>query len=104
MAKHETLEETFTRELLGQLKKAEEATGISETRLALQAQERGGVAAVKQLLARGQTTRQFEPLQRAGMLKLSMEAVVTRGKFASLFTDDEVNQCLTDLLSGGLYG
>lgn len=104
MNKRETLDAQFTKELLKQLALAEEATGVSETKLAAEAQAMGGPAAVKQMLGRGRTTRQFDPLQRAGKLNLSVEALVTKGKYASLFTDEEENICLSALLAGGLYG
>ena len=97
------LETAFTRDLLRSLAEAEKITGVSETRLAAQAEAQGGPAAVRQLLARGQTTRQFQPLQRAKRLDLSVEALVTKGKYAELFTDDEANICLSALLAGGLY-
>lgn len=97
------LETEFTLELLETLKMAEEATGTAETRLAAQAQSLGGPAAVRQLLSRGQTTRQFEPLRKQGRLELSVEALVTRGKYASLFSDQEVDLCLGALLEAGMY-
>lgn len=97
------LEETFTRELLDCLKKAQEITGVEETRLQQQCEKSGGPQAVKELLRRGQTTRQFSALQGKKRLELSPEALVTKGKYAELFTDDEVNTCLSALLEGGMY-
>lgn len=98
------LEETFTQVLLEQLAAAEAATGVAETRLADQARTLGGAQAVRQLLDRGRTTRQWTPLQRAGRLDLSVEALAVRGRFAPLFTDRQADECLQRLLEGGFYG
>ncbi len=97
------LEHTFTTALLEQLSKAAGACGVEEVRLRQQAEALGGVKAVKQMLARRQENRQFVPLKNMKRLDLSVEALVVKGKFASLFTDEEVNACLDALLEGGLY-
>lgn len=98
------LETEFTQELLRSLEKAAELTGVPEPRLTAQARKDGGVRAVKQLLARGQFSRQFQPLQDKGRLELTPEYLVTRGKYGALFTDEEVNLCLQILLEAGAYG
>lgn len=97
------LETAFTLDLIARLQEAETLTGTAEPRLRQQAEEKGGPAAVKQLLSRGQTTRQFAPLQKLHRLDLSTEALVIQGKYASLFTDEEVNTCLNALLEGGMF-
>lgn len=97
------LEHAFTAALLEQLAAATAVCGVEETRLRQQAQAVGGVKAVKQLLARRQETRQFEPLKKLKRLDLSVEALVVKGKYGSLFTDEEVNTCLDALLEGGLF-
>lgn len=97
------LETEFTAALISNLKKAEELTGVPEPRLISQAEKVGGVKAVKQLLSRGQMTRQFEPLKAMGKLELCPEALVIRGKYASLFSDEEVNGCLEILLEAGMF-
>jgi hypothetical protein len=97
------LEQAFTDALLSQLSQAEALTGVAEPRLAEQAQKLGGPAAVRNLLSRGQQTRQFAPLKAQGRLDLSPEALVVQGKYAELFTDDEANACLALLLEAGMY-
>lgn len=97
------LENSFTAALLEQLHMAAKICGVEETRLWKQAEALGGVKAVKQMLSRRQETRQFEPLKKLKRLDLSVEALVVKGKYASLFTDEEVNACLDALLEGGLY-
>ena len=91
------LETGFTAQLIAQLKTAAEVTGVEETRLLQQAEKLGGAQAVKELLRRGQMTRQFEPLD------LTTEALVIQGKYAPLFTDEEVNTCLSALLEAGMF-
>lgn len=97
------LETEFTAALISNIKKAEALTGVPEPRLISQAEKVGGVKAVKQLLSRGQQHRQFEPLKAMGKLEFSPEALVTRGKYAALFTDEEVNLCLEILLEAGMF-
>ena len=97
------LENTFTTVLLEQLSKAQKVCGVEETRLRQQAEQLGGVKAVKQMLSRRQENRQFTPLKQMKRLDLSVEALVIKGKYASLFTDEEVNACLDALLEGGMF-
>lgn len=97
------LENTFTAVLLAQLSKAQKVCGVEETRLRQQAEKLGGVKAVQQMLSRRQETRQFGPLKQMKRLDLSVEALVIQGKYASLFTDEEVNTCLEALLEGGMF-
>ena len=96
------LETAFTAELLKNLAAAAELTGVEEARLRQQAEKLGGPKAVKELIARGQMTRQFQPLKEKKRLDLSPEALVTKGKYAELFTDEEVNLCLQALLEAGM--
>jgi hypothetical protein len=55
------------------------------------------------MLHRRQVTRQFEPLKQKKRLDLSPEALVVKGKYGALFTDEEVNLCLEALLEAGMY-
>lgn len=97
------LETAFTAELLKNLAAAAELTSVEEARLRQQAEKLGGPKAVKELITRGQMTRQFQPLKEKKRLDLSPEALVTKGKYAELFTDEEVNLCLQALLEAGMY-
>jgi hypothetical protein len=98
------LEEQFTQDLLKILSQAEAVTGVAESRLKAAAEKDGGVKAVKNLLGRGQQTRQFGPLQAKKRLDLTVEQLVTKGRYASLFTDEEANLCLQTLLDAGAFG
>lgn len=46
---------------------------------------------------------EFEILEKAGLIKLTMEALVVDRRFAELFTDDEVNRCYEVLCEYGYY-
>lgn len=97
------LDAEFTAALLQSLAEAEQVTGVAETRLKTQAEKLGGTNAVVQFLARGQQTRQFAALQEKKRLDLTPEALVIRGKFGPLFTDEQVNLCLQTLLEAGMF-
>ena len=97
------LETEFTAALLDRLAQAQTLTGVVETRLQTQTEREGGVKAMRQLLSRGQMTRQFAPLKEKNRLDLTPEALVIQGRFAPLFTDAEVDLCLQTLLDAGMF-
>ena len=97
------LDTEFTAALLENLRQAEVVAGVAETRLKTQAEKLGGANAVGQFLAKGQQTRQFAALQAKGRLDLTPEALVIKGKFGPLFTDEQVNLCLQTLLEAGMF-
>ena len=63
----------------------------------------GGVETVQELCKRHRVSDGFDFLAGKKQLDLSLEALVVRGKFGSLFTDDEVNWCLDLLMQAGYY-
>ena len=97
------LETEFTKTLLKNIAEAERLTGVAEPQLVSQAEKLGGAGAVRGLLKRGVYSRQFQPLQKKGRLDLSPEYLVTQGKYAELFTDEEADVCLEALLEGGAF-
>lgn len=99
----QNLENSFTTALLAQLEQAEKLTGVEESRLWQQAEKLGGVKAVQQMISRGQISRQFQPLKQMKRLDLTAEALVIQGKFGALFSDEEVNECLSVLLENGMF-
>lgn len=96
------LEEQFTRELLGLLQRAEQA-GVSDSSLCRAVEKNGGAKALKYRFARNQASLGLEDLARVGKLSLSPEALAVQPKYASLFTDDEVNFCFDLLCQYGFY-
>jgi len=97
------LETQFHEALLSQLSQAEQATGVAEPRLLGEAERLGGAEAVRRMLKKGQTTRQFSALKEKKRLELSVEALVIQGRYGSLFSDEEVNLCLSALLEAGMF-
>jgi hypothetical protein len=58
---------------------------------------------VKRLLSGSRTSDGFGDLEKKGLLKLSLEALVVDKRFTALFTDEEANTALMRLLDAG-YG
>lgn len=80
------------------------ACGVAQKRLRAQIERYGALNCAKTLLARGQISDGFDALAAAGRLDLSLEALAVEGRFAALFTDEEVNQALSTLLEAGYTG
>ena len=73
------------------------------TRFVRSVQTAGGVAAVRESCRRNRPSDAFDSLVQAGRLDLSAEASAVKGKYGPLFTDEEVNTCLTLLLESGYF-
>lgn len=89
------------------IKKAEKAQGMEEynpAKLLKDIQQYGGVSVARRALSRNGSSDNFEILKKNNRLDLSMEALVVKGEFGSLFEDDEVNQCLALLCECGYFG
>lgn len=98
-----TLAQTFHNEAIANAQTAMLAHGAPTKRLLLTLQERGGVETAREQFKRHRVSDGFDHLASCGHLELSLEALMTKGKYASLFTDDEVNWCLDALLAAGYY-
>lgn len=94
--------EVFTAELLRLIAEAE-ALGCRMGRLKKDAGQYGGVETAREYLRRNRLSDDFDRLAELGRLDLSMEALTVRGKFGTLFTDDEVNLCFERLCAAGYY-
>ena len=98
------LEKKFSEEWM---KKAEEAQGMDDynaARLLKNIQERGVVLVARRALERNGCSENFELLKKNRRLDLSMEALIVKGEYGTLFEDDEVNQCLALLCECGYFG
>ncbi|MGL4735999.1 MAG: hypothetical protein ACRCW2_00975 [Cellulosilyticaceae bacterium] len=98
------LEKQFQQELI---KRCEEAgktcSAYRGVRFLQNVEKFGGVKTAQEIMRRGRMSDGFEALAQAGLLKLSMEAVVIDAKYGALFTDDEVNSCYELLCEQGYY-
>lgn len=90
-------------ELLQNAQQARILCGSPVTRFVRSVQTAGGVAAVRESCRRNRPSDAFDSLVRAGRLDLSAEASAVKGKYGPLFTDEEVNTCLTLLLESGYF-
>ncbi|MBP3634198.1 MAG: hypothetical protein J6J43_06465 [Oscillospiraceae bacterium] len=63
----------------------------------------GGVKTVQELCKRHRVSDGFDDLCRKGLGELTLEALVVKGKYGILFTDDEVNFCLDVLMQAGHF-
>lgn len=97
-----TLEEAFCREAQRNAKTAMLAHGAPTKRL-LQSLEQTGVDFVRESARRHRVSDGFDHLARLGHLELTPEALMTRGKYGPLFTDDEANWALTVLMEAGYF-
>lgn len=77
--------------------------GAPTKRLISALQERGGVEMVQDLCKRHRASDGFDALCACGKGELTLEALATKGKYGSLFTDDEVNWCLDLLMQAGHF-
>ena len=66
-------------------------------------QSRDSVAAVRILSRRRAPTAAFPSLEQDGHLELSPEATIIQAHYGPLFTDEEINTCLTLLLEAGYF-
>ena len=97
------LETAFDAALRKAMEQAESECGVAQKRLRADVERFGGASCAKEMLRKGRQSEGFEALADAGRLDLSLEALVTAGKFGELFTDDEVNDCLSALCAAGYY-
>ena len=97
------LELAFDAELLQNAQQALAQYGSPEMRFIRSIQLVGGTAAMRENLRRNRPSDAFDSLARAGRLDLSAEASAVKGKYGLLFTDEEVNFCLSLLLENGYF-
>lgn len=92
----------FTKELLKAMDEAE-TLGCRMVRFRQTVEKYGGVETAKEMLRKHRTSDCFSQLADQNRLDLTMEALVVKGKFGTLFTDEEVNCCFETLCDAGYY-
>ena len=98
-----TLEKQFTEALIKNCEEAQNASSYRGIRFMQTVQKFGGVKTAKEIIRKGRLSDEFEILVNAGLIKLTMEALVVDRRFAELFTDEEVNSCYEVLCEYGYY-
>ena len=99
-----TLEEKLDAALVKQGQEAEKQGLPAPKRLLRNAQQRGALSSLKEQLRRKQCSDTFDALADRGALQFAPEALVVSREFGSLFTDEEADFCLQQLLEAGYYG
>lgn len=99
-----TVEKQFEETWIRNCEDAQKQCACRLTRLLQNIAKFGGVKTAKEILRKGRMSDDFEVLQKAGLMKLTMESLVVNGRFAELFSDDEVNKCYEMLCEYGFYG
>ncbi len=83
------LERSFHRAMISVYEDAKREIGYNATRFLQMVSEQGGVATARQLLHATTVSDGFTVLWERGRLDLTVEAVVLRAEFTSLFSDEE---------------
>ena len=97
------LEKKLQQEVIQNCEIAEKEYECKMTKF-LQTIERFGIVKTAQeILRKGRTSDGFNKLAEAGRLDLTMEAVIVKGEYAELFTDEQVNDCYRLLCEKGYY-
>lgn len=97
------LEKQFDEVLINNCEIAKKECDCNPTRFLQTLEKFGGVKTAKEIIRKGRVSDDFDKLQEAGRIELSMEAMITKSQFSELFTDDEVNSCFEVLCEYGYY-
>jgi hypothetical protein len=95
------LERKFYNEMKNIYIKADRECGYRPTRFLQMLSEKGGVETAKSLIKKPGGTEGFEKLCLLGRLDLSIEALVIKEEFKSLFTDEDIKLCREKLKEYG---
>ena len=95
-AKQTKLELALQQELLQNAQQAAALYHSPVTRFVRDLQSRGSVAAVRDFVRRRAPSDAFASLEQA-------EATIIQARYGPLFTDEEINTCLTLLLEAGYF-
>lgn len=98
-----TLEESFLKQAIQNATIAMDTYHCPTKRLIQNLQTRG-VDFLRDQVQRHHVSDGFDALCSWGHLELTPEVLMTEGRYAALFTDDQANWCLATLLDAGYYG
>ena len=97
------LEKEFHQEMLAIYEKAKEACDYQPIRFLQMVHEHGGLNTAKRLLAKDEVQSGLMTLWECRRLDLSMEALVLKPRFRSLFTLEELNTAKERLKAYGYH-
>jgi hypothetical protein len=98
-----TLKEQFTQDLLAKMEQAKAIDCGTSAKTLQTITAKGGDELARFIFSREGASENFEKLAKAGRLDLSLEAQVVDNKYASLFSDAEVNYCYMLLVDEGYF-
>ena len=97
------LEKKLQQEVIKKCTVAEKEYGCKMTRFLQTMEKFGIVRTAQEIFRKGRTSDCFNKLAEAGHLELTMEAIIVKGEYAELFTDEQVNYCYELLCENGYY-
>ena len=97
------LEKKLQQEVIKKCTVAEKEYGCKMTRFLQTIEKFGIVRTAQEIFRKGRTSDCFNKLAEAGHLELTMEAIIVKGEYAELFTDEQVNYCYELLCENGYY-
>ena len=97
------LEKKLQQEVIKNCEVAEKEYGCKMTRFLQTIDKFGIVRTAQEIFRKGRTSDCFNRLAEAGHLELTMEAIIVKGEYAELFTDEQVNYCYELLCENGYY-
>ena len=97
------LEKKLQQEVIKNCEVAEKEYGCKMTRFLQTIEKFGIVRTAQEIFRKGRTSDCFNRLAEAGHLELTMEAIIVKGEYAELFTDEQVNYCYELLCENGYY-
>ncbi|BEH90260.1 MAG: hypothetical protein HFE54_06475 [Turicibacter sp.] len=97
------LEQKLQQEVIKNCQHIETVYGCKMTRLVQTIERFGIVKTAREIFRKRRTSDNFNRLVELGQTKLTMEAVIVKGEYAQLFTDEEVNLCYELLCENGYY-
>lgn len=75
--------------------------GVRTARMRKLTAEHGALSTARRILSGRTTSDGFRELQLKGRLELSLEALILKSTWGSLFSDEEANEALTRLMEAG---
>jgi len=96
-----TIEEKFHQEMINIYKKAKAEAHYTATRFFHMVDSEGGLATAKKLIMRDDDSAGFASLWERNRLDLTVEALVIREEFRSLFSEEEIEKCKKKLRNHG---
>ena len=99
-----TTAQTFLLKAIENAQTAMLVHGCATKRLLQDLETYGAVRTVQDLCRKHRLSDGFDQLAQKKQLQLSLEALVIKGSFGGLFTDEEANWCLQVLMEAGYFG